>query len=202
MGSFSQKENARKRKRFVILLCAVLAAVLVGSLALYGVIGGTNIRNPGQTGDPQDSGDFSGEHKIPETISASDRAETIFQDKDIINILLLGQDCWEYDGDSPQNTDAMIMCTINKKTGTLTMTSFLQDLWVYIPGHYNQRLNMPYRLGGFPLLNKTFDYNFGVSPDYNVEIDFSGFMEVIDLVGGVEIQLTEAEARYLNFFKI
>ena len=53
-------------------------------------------------------------------------------------------------------------------------------------------------IGGFDLLNATLDYNFGVKADYNVEIDFAGFMSAIDLIGGIDIELTEAEASYLN----
>jgi len=53
-------------------------------------------------------------------------------------------------------------------------------------------------VGGFDLLNETLDYNFGVSADYNVEVDFAGFATAIDKVGGIEIELTAAEARYLN----
>lgn len=96
------------------------------------------------------------------------------------------------------HSDAMILVTINKSTKKVTMTSFMRDMWVYIPDHYNERINVPYMVGGFDLLNKTLEYNFGVVADYNVEIDFYGFMEAIDLVGGIEIELTDAEARYLN----
>lgn len=124
------------------------------------------------------------------------QAEDIFKGKDVVNILLVGQDRRE--GQKRQRSDAMIMCTINRSTKTFTMTSFLRDVWVYIPDKYNQRLNVPYLLGGFPLLNKTLQYNFGVSADYNVEIDFSGFQQAVDLVGGVDIELTAAEAKHLN----
>ena len=86
--------------------------------------------------------------------------------------MLVGQDRRTNQGTKPQRTDAMILCSINTKKKTITMTSFMRDVWVYIPDHYNQRLNIPYKLGGFPLLNETLDYNFGVSADYNVEIDF------------------------------
>jgi len=186
------------RKIFLIILCVILTVILVGLLALYGLLNGINKLDPNQTYAPQDPNDLFEESEPLETDPVTGQAETIFKGEDVINILLVGQDRRENEGDSPQRTDAMILCTINKKTGTLTMTSFMRDLWVYIPEHYNQRLNMPYKLGGFPLLNKTLDYNFGVSADYNVEIDFSGFMEAIDVVGGVEIELTDAEAKYLN----
>ena len=137
-----------------------------------------------------------GEPEDLETDPIVDQAEDIFKGKDVINILLVGQDRRE--GQKRQRSDSMILCTINKSTKTLTMTSFLRDIWVYIPDKYNQRLNVPYLLGGFPLLNKTLQYTFGVSADYNVEVDFSGFRKVVDLVGGVDIELTSAEAGYLN----
>ena len=124
------------------------------------------------------------------------QAEDIFKGKNVVNILLVGQDRRE--DQKRQRSDSMIMCTINRSTKTISMTSFLRDMWVYIPGKYNQRLNVAYKLGGFPLLNETLKYNFGVSADYNVEIDFFGFQQAIDLLGGVDIDLTAAEAKYLN----
>ena len=133
-----------------------------------------------------------------ETDPYTSKVDEIIKGKGVINILLVGQDRRYGEGKQPQRTDAMILCTLNVNKKTLTMTSFMRDVWVYIPDHYNQRLNIPYMVGGFPLLNETLNYNFGVSADYNAEIDFSGFMEAIDVVGGVEIELTSAEAAYLN----
>lgn len=190
------------KRKLLITLCVVLAIILVGLIALTFVVNSflneINKLDPDQTFVRQDPSDLFEESEPLETDPVTDQAETIFRGEDVINILLVGQDRRENEGNSPQRTDAMILCTVNKKTGTLTMTSFMRDIWVYIPDHYNQRLNMPYKLGGFPLLNKTLEYNFGVSADYNVEIDFSGFMEAIDTIGGVEIELTSAEAKYLN----
>ena len=175
---------------------------MVGAVALYfvadSILDGINKLDPNQTYSQQDPNDIFEENEPIEKDPVTGQAEEIFKGEDVINILLVGQDRRAYEGEAPQRTDAMILCTINKATGTLTMTSFMRDLWVYIPDHYNQRLNMPYKLGGFPLLNKTLEYNFGVSVDYNVEIDFSGFMEAIDTIGGVQIELTAAEAKYLN----
>ena len=190
------------KSKLLITLCVILAVVVVGLVALYFVahsfLDGINKLDPNQTYASIDPSELFEESEPLETDPVVDQAEAIFKGKNVINILLVGQDRRTSDGDEPQRTDAMILCTINKATGTLTMTSFMRDLWIYIPDHYNQRLNMPYKLGGFPLLNKTLDYNFGVSADYNIEIDFSGFMEAIDTVGGVEIELTAAEAKYLN----
>lgn len=123
-------------------------------------------------------------------------AGTITSTENIVNILLVGQDRRE--GEGRRHSDSMVLVTINKKDKTITMTSFMRDLWVTIPDHYTERLNVPYMVGGFPLLNDTLEYTFGVRADHNIEVDFDGFEAVIDAVGGVDIHLTAAEARYLN----
>jgi LCP family protein required for cell wall assembly len=117
-------------------------------------------------------------------------------DDDVINILLVGQDRRE--GETRQRSDSMILCTFNTVKKTISMTSFLRDTWVYIPGHGNNKLNAAFQYGGFSLLNETMAVNFGVQVDGNVEVDFFGFTDIIDLLGGVDIELTAAEARYMN----
>lgn len=79
------------------------------------------------------------------------------------------------------------------------MISFLRDLYVQIPGGYSDnRLNAAYVFGGFPLLMDTLHTNFGVSIDGCFEVDFSGFQSVIDILGGVDIEMTSKEARTIN----
>lgn len=115
----------------------------------------------------------------------------------VINILLIGQDARNYQT-ARQRSDAMILCTLNKETKTLTMTSFMRDLYVQIPGHGASRLNASYSIGGMKLLDECLKLNFGVEIDGNIEIDFTGFMDVIELLGGIDMELTQAEADYLN----
>lgn len=190
-------EKRRKILKTVLIVLAVILVLLLGALAvLYSLLGGINRLDQQPTLSQEQLNTIFGEGETVETDPVQNQAETIFSSKDTVNILLVGQD--RRGGKSPERTDAMILCTINKSTKTLTMTSFMRDVWVYIPDHYNQRLNLPYMLGGFPLLNDTLEYNFGVRADYNVEIDFSGFMKAIDAVGGVDIELTSTEAKYLN----
>jgi len=92
----------------------------------------------------------------------------------------------------------MILCTINLSNKTLTMTSFMRDMYVQIPGYSSNRINASYAFGGIKLLNDCLKKNFDIDVQGNVEIDFFGFMDVIDYLGGVEIELTAEEARYLN----
>lgn len=122
--------------------------------------------------------------------------EVIESSSDIVNILLIGQDARP--GQGRARSDSMIMVTFNKETKTITMTSFLRDLYVKIPGYRDNRINAAYALGGMELLNETLEVNFGVKVDGNVEVDFSRFAEVIDLLGGVDIELRADEAKYIN----
>lgn len=114
----------------------------------------------------------------------------------LLNILLIGQDARE--GESQARSDSMILCTYNKNTKQLVMTSFLRDLYVPIPGHGSNRINAAYSFGGTSLLKKTIDENFRVAIDGSVEVDFTHFSEIIDQLGGVEIELRQDEADVIN----
>lgn len=115
---------------------------------------------------------------------------------DIVNILLIGQD--RRGGESRARSDSMILVTFNKSNATITLTSFMRDAYVQIPGYSNTKLNHAFQYGGMKLLNETLYVNFGVEVDGDVAVDFSQFQKVIDILGGVDITLTEKEAEYLN----
>lgn len=118
------------------------------------------------------------------------------KNSDVVNILLIGQDRRE--GESRARSDSMILCSFNTRTKQLTLTSFLRDLYVEIPGYYNNRINAAYAAGGMSLLNSTLEKNFGVYVDGNVEVDFNQFADIVDLLGGVEIELRQDEANVIN----
>lgn len=114
----------------------------------------------------------------------------------LINVLLVGQD--RRLGQGRQRSDSMILISINKSNSTITLTSFMRDQYVQIPGYAPNKLNAAYAFGGMQLLTKTLKLNFGVEIDGIVEVDFSGFKQVIDRLGGVDVTLSKAEASYLN----
>ena len=115
---------------------------------------------------------------------------------ELVNILLIGQDRRE--GEDRARSDTIILCTFNKKTKEVTMTSFLRDLYVPIPGYQSNRINAAYVFGGMPLLNETLKTNFGICVDGNVEVDFTQFAQIVDLVGGVKMELRQDEADAIN----
>lgn len=115
---------------------------------------------------------------------------------EMVNIMLIGED--RRPGESRQRSDSMILCSFNLKTNTLTMISFLRDTYVILPGVGGNKLNAAYQFGGPAMLAETLAVNFGVHVDASVMVDFDGFRKVIDLLGGVDINLTEKEVKYLS----
>ena len=114
----------------------------------------------------------------------------------VINILLIGQD--RRPGEERARSDTMILCTLDEREKKLTMTSFLRDLYVSIPGYRSNRINAAYTAGGMALLNQTLESNFGVAIDGNIEVDFHQFPKIIDLLGGVTLELRQDEAEAIN----
>jgi LCP family protein required for cell wall assembly len=126
---------------------------------------------------------------IPTAVTAVDR-----QGYDLVNILLLGADD-EVTGDNIARTDTMIILSINRTTGTVAMLSLPRDLFVWIPGWTMQRLNLGYTHGeqvgwtdgGFGLMRQTIFYNLGINVHYYAIINLSGFTQIVDAVGGVDV---------------
>lgn len=203
----ADREKRSPKKAILIAVCifeAILLALLIFVVVFVsGKLGMINRKGEfqgmseeeymkGETNNP----DITGDVVDPDEIVWGDDAPQIGGGKNVINILLIGQDRRE--GEGRCRSDAMILCTINKSAKTLTMSSFMRDMYVQIPGYLDNRINASYSFGGMDLLDACLNLNFGIVVDGNVEVDFSGFQEVIDLVGGVDIELTAAEAEYLN----
>lgn len=118
-----------------------------------------------------------------------------------VNILLMGSDQRPYDGGF--RTDALILVTINFEQEKLSLTSFPRDLYVYLPGNTMERINTAQFKGGFNLTAAAFEHNFGVRPDHYALIKFDGFKQLIDTLGGVDVQvgqqLTDQRDGYGNY---
>jgi len=123
-------------------------------------------------------------------------AEPIESSSHIFNFMLVGQD--RRPGEARARSDSMILITVNTQTKQLYMTSIMRDLYVKIPGFASNRMNVPYIIKGASLLFDTMEKNLGLRPDHYVEVDFNGFTSAIEMLGGVDIFLTRAEARHLN----
>ncbi len=115
----------------------------------------------------------------------------------IVNIMLIGED--RRPGQGRQRSDSMILCSFNTNNNTITMISFLRDTYIpEIPGYWGDKMNAAYCFGGTQTLDATLAAYFGVHVDANVMVQFDGFEKIIDMLGGVDIELTKKEAHYMN----
>lgn len=143
--------------------------------------------DPDSTEDIIDSEDVTFNHEGLDNVEQGDH---------IVNIMLVGQDARE--GESTQRSDTMMLLTFNTYKKTITLTSIMRDQYVQIPGYGKTKLNHAYQYGGMSLMNETLYNHFGIEIDGNFEVNFTGFEKIIDLLGGVDIELTKAEVKYLK----
>ena len=123
-------------------------------------------------------------------------------DDNIVNILLIGNDKREekYYTNQRGLRDVIMIATMDRKHGMLKLTSLMRDLRVFVPAadgyeKFNAATNHE---GEVKSLYKTIAHNFNIKLDGYVEVDFDAFKEVVNALGGVEVNLTDTEARYLS----
>lgn len=205
------KKRSGKRTALVVL-CSVLAVILTAMLGV--TVAAHSLMNKMNRVDGSEQSTMSAEEMQAflenqkkeggsgPSISAGDvdwgdMISTLLGDSDdVINILLIGQD--RRPGETRARSDSMILCTVNRDSKSIILTSFMRDLYVQIPGYGSNRINASYAWGGMELLNQTMEQNFGIYIDGNVEVDFSQFAEIVDLLGGVPMELRSDEASYIN----
>lgn len=214
MAKKKKTTNSATRTSLIVLcvFLGVILAVLLG-LTVYAeyLLNQMNYVNPNETlpqlsqeeadallqdeeTEPADP-DFTGPELSADDVDLGTAPVETIGGENIVNILLIGQDTRDK---TRARSDTMILCTFNKEKNTITMTSFMRDMYVRIPGYINNRINASYTWGGMQLLNQTLEENFGIQVDGNVEIDFNHFAELIDLLGGIELELTNSEAAFIN----
>ena len=113
------------------------------------------------------------------------------EEPELSHVLVIGMDVSGIN--TRARSDTMIVVTINETTGKIVLTSLLRDLYVSIPEYPNNRLNAAFALGNVALLEKTIYANFGIAIDRYIAIDFNAFTEIIDILGGIELTLTEED---------
>ncbi|MBQ5545459.1 MAG: LCP family protein, partial [Clostridia bacterium] len=120
-----------------------------------------------------------------------------FDDENVTNILMIGTD---NRGSSSRHcrSDSMIILSVNRRTKKIILTSVMRDIYANIPGAGNTRINAAYAYGGPNLLIRTIEKNFKIHLDKYVQVDFYSFMDIVDAVGGVEMNVSAAEIRVMN----
>src|SRR5215207_9073211 len=125
------------------------------------------------------------------TIDASG-SQVLNNGQETVNFLLIGSDGRP---GSSFRTDTMVIAILRPNEGQVSLISIPRDLWVYIPEWENQRINTAYQHGisvGYPgggpgLLKDTILYNLGIRIDHTAMVEFDGFRQIVDTLGGVDV---------------
>ncbi len=217
-----KKKKTKKKKQgrkvalivLTVVLVVALCGFLVGKKILNDMIGKvTTVEVPKiqYTTAPVEESTASTESEEREPTTVETTVPHVASSEDYINILVVGQAARA--GDEERFADTMILCTINKYEKTLTLTSILRDsvvhnsVTMFGKTFGGTKITTIYHMGStygdgvagsMALMNQTLYNNFGIEVDYNVEIDFEAFVKAVDLLGGVTMTITQAEADYLN----
>lgn len=188
-GKPSKQKGGKAKKIVIILVCVVLAIVLaiVGFVAvMLGRIVRKDMDTTSYIQTPSDAPNWD-----------------VLDLEGTTNILLIGADKNE-DGTNGRS-DSMMLISLDHKNKTMKMVSFLRDLYVEIPTHGKDKLNAAYMIGGSDLgpgiVMQTLENNFRINIDKYILTDFEDFADMIDLMGGIDLEMTQEEADYMNQIK-
>lgn len=171
--------RSSKNKLFKLLISLILIITIIFSILFVGIYALCS-----QTQYKEDK--FSNEENIFEIVTTLSNN---------YNILLIGTD---KDEQGSSRSDTMMLVTIDHTNQKIKLTSFMRDLWVYIPDNGSKKLNAAYAIGGPELLIETLKSNFNIEINNYVLVDFEMFTELIDAIGGVTVEITENEAEFMN----
>ncbi|HSQ87553.1 LCP family protein [Romboutsia sp.] len=123
------------------------------------------------------------------------KIENIKETNGVTNILLAGVDGNNID--KGNRSDAMMILTIDSKNNDIRLTSLARDTYVDIPGYSTEKLTHAYAYEGPSLLLQTISNNFGINIDKYAVVSFESFAKIIDIIGGVEINVIDREVSHI-----
>lgn len=186
MSHVKKDSNKKKKKKSIgfKILMGFLALLVAGTALGAGYVYGLLNKLETFELDNKDLG-----------ISSTDEFLDYNNYDDIKNIALFGVDA--EDG-AAGRSDAIMVATIDPAHKKLKLTSFMRDSYVNIEGYGMDKLNHAYAYGGPQLAVKTLNENFGLNIDSFVTVNFSSLPVIIDILGGIEVEITDEELLYIN----
>jgi LCP family protein required for cell wall assembly len=120
----------------------------------------------------------------------------IYGEDGVLNVLMIGSDTRE--SGHAGLSDVMLLISISKQRKEISLISLMRDIYLYIPDYGYNRINASYAYGGSKLLCETISQNFKVDVEYYVETDFYSFIDIVDALGGVTVEVDEQDVRNIN----
>lgn len=201
---------SKKKKKGKIVALVLILLLLVGLVAGFAFVKGKlNLINYDdgkkeyetiQEGDEdQIDLDLSGLEQVdPQGIPSGE----IYKDENVLNVLILGTDERTKEFSDNARSDSMMLLSINKKDHTAKLVSLERGMGVPIlegpyKGQYDW-LTHCFRYGGADLVMEEVRECFRVDVDHFVRVNFTSVKSIVDLLGGIDVNLSAAEAEYLN----
>lgn len=196
LNNKSGKKNKGKKKknRFLKITAIFSMIVLLLAVLVVGTKQGRSFLYKTASKFVYDNIQHEDEESEEEIVVHKKKSDNVVWEDYVYNYLIFGIE--EIRG--AKNTDAMMIATINTKDGKLKLTSLLRDSYVEIPGYKNNKLNSAYSKGGVDLLIETIEKNYKIQIDGYAHVNFESFEKLVDMLGGVTIELGKEEAAYLN----
>ena len=187
-----KKNKGLGRRIFVLVLSLIMLLVGSGLLFYYNILDSMTFKE-------LDPSPVAATTSVSETTtySIASGGATLLSSDNVLNILLFGQDSPATEEDHGRS-DTTILLSIDNVNKKLKLTSFQRDTYVSIPGYGDNKINSAFTLGGERLSIDTIETNFGIKVDKYATVDFSSFRQVIEALGGVDIELNLEEIKYIN----
>lgn len=129
----------------------------------------------------------------------ADGGVTPRQDKDVMNILLIGVDNDNLAGmEARGNADGLMLLSVNTKTKQIVLTSIMRDISIKVPDKYRTKITLVYRDFGTETLIDTIEYNFGITIDNYALVNYLNVIEIFDALGGLDMEISKGEINGMN----
>lgn len=174
-----KKKKSQNKKGFLILLIVVVLAIAV----VVGVLVAENKKKSA----PQ-----------PQESSVVEEPTTREKEEKITNFVIFGIDDVGYTPWDINRSDTIMIVSINQDQNAIALISVLRDSKVPIKGYEPQKINGAYQLGGAPLAIDTLNDNFHLKLRNYITVNFAKMESLIDMIGGVDVELTWEEAEIVN----
>lgn len=204
---WSKKKKAGTAAGIVVIVIILILAIILGLFFHYtGLLNRIKDNDKNYSKRPIDSSEITGgkdtfdeKEREKELRDQLSRKASKISDSDVTNILLVGEDVRDPADSGRGNTDVMMVVSINNKNKTITLTSLMRDMWVYMSDFdSNDKLNAAYWHGGSEYLEKIIEDYFGISIDRYVSVNFQSFIEIVEAVGGLDFNVKENEAEAMK----
>ncbi len=175
----------------IVIIILIGGAVLGGYLYIKHKLGYVNY-------EPIDESTLEKNENLYNEVETTGANITESEFKEIQNILFFGSDSRDTSDASAGRSDSIMVCSLNPVKKSIKLISIPRDTYVTIDGYGKTKVNHAYAYGGEQLSIKTINQNFGLSIDKYVTVDFSGLVNIINDVGGIELTISKDEMSIIN----